>query len=58
MKTNYIVLFDDRVETYCSTINAVKETIEEMVEQYVCNGLSEKTLRKDIEVYKVSRMKV
>ncbi len=56
MKTKYIVLFDDIVETYCATLNAAKKTIDEMVEDYCCEGLSEKKLRQDVEVYEVKKI--
>lgn len=56
MKVNYLVIFDDGVEAYCRTEKAVKETIDEMVEMYSCRSLSERTIRKDTEVYRVVKI--
>lgn len=58
MKINYIVIFDDAVETYCTTLKAAKKTVDEMVEDYSCETLPERTLRKDVEIYKVSKVRI
>lgn len=56
MKVNYIVLFDDSVESYCQTMTEVKRTIDEMVEMYSCDSLSEKIIRKDAKIYQVKKV--
>lgn len=58
MKVKYIVLFDDSVESYCSTIREVCETVNDAVKMYSCDLLPEKTIRRGIEVYEVKRVKV
>lgn len=57
MKTNYIVIFEDSVESYRSTLRAAKETVDEMVEMYQCRSLSESEIRKSTDIYRVSRIR-